>query len=178
MEILVKESGRYVARKPQVRDGDAYVPLKRDDVFAIQLINRSRHEAAVKVFLDGLSLFSFVKSASGKAAEKEPMVLIPAQQSVLLRGWPITRVQSQAFKITEYAESAVGKLQVDAPIGVITAQFCASWPRNGSPPPDESNRAVRDKDRIGFGDFFDSRFPVMERSFGSMRASISVRYDR
>src|SRR4029077_21190276 len=59
IEVLVKTRGEYQPRPAQLVDGLAFVPIKRDEVYAIKLINDTPHDAAVTLSIDGLNVFAF-----------------------------------------------------------------------------------------------------------------------
>ena len=61
VEILAapQPGGRYASRPATIQDGLAFVPLRRGEVFGVKLINRSPHDAAVTLTIDGLNLYAF-----------------------------------------------------------------------------------------------------------------------
>jgi hypothetical protein len=65
-------------------------------------------------------------------------------------------------------------------IGTITACFAACWPRDGSPPPDEpaADVASRGADATGRGARYQQNYKEVERLFGVIRSTVSVRYTR
>src|SRR5262249_56023329 len=108
--------GKYAPRPAAAQDGLAFVPLKRGEVFGIKLINRSPHDAAVTLTLDGLNLYSFSDLKDPKTGQpKLTVVLVGAGQEVFLRGWHRTHEVSEEFVITDYAKSAAAELRSTAP---------------------------------------------------------------
>jgi hypothetical protein len=182
VEILVKKGNSYEARQPTQEHGMAYVPLKRDDVYAIRLINDSKDDAAVTLTIDGLNLFVFSDLRDAKTGRPAYTTLVvPAKSSQEIRGWPKDAQQSNEFLVTSYDKSAAAELKSDAPVGVITACFAACWPKNGTPPADEPDappRAARSGDATGKGASFDAKYVPVERQFGVIRAAVSVRYSK
>ncbi len=177
------------AVKPQDRDGLAYVSLRREQEYTVRLVNRSSFEAAARLSIDGLNVFTFCdekqppKLADGKPNPRggEPpfdLILVPAGASVEVPGWVISRSQVLGFKMTSYPNTAVAQLGRDpAATGTITATFSAAWKKGDKPPAGEppTTRGPGD-DGTGFGKpkAIDAR-PV-ERQVGAVRASVSVRY--
>ncbi len=93
--------------KPQpARDdeGLAFVQINRGDTYAVRLINRSQHEAAVALAIDGLSVFTFSEIRQTRGEKKgQPLysrVLVPAQGSTLIQGWHKNNKVSDSFLVT------------------------------------------------------------------------------
>ncbi len=179
IEVLVKQGDRYNPPKPEVRDGLAYVPLKRDDVYAVRLINNTAHEAAVTLSIDGLNVFAFSTLRDPKKGT--PLLstfVVPAKSTVTVKGWPIDLGRSDEFLVTDYAQSAAAELKVGtAKLGVIHAGFAACWPKDGPVPPDEP-AGGKAANATGRGAPIETPFKTVERKFGVLRASVSVRYNR
>jgi hypothetical protein len=160
-------------------DGLAVVKLKRDQTYAVRLINRSDLEMAVRLSIDGLNLFTFSelrqKEGKFKGCPQYDMVLVPPRGSIEIGGWHRNNTTSAKFKITDYGETAAAKMGKATDIGTITATFCAAWTK--TPPADEPGgaRAVGE-DGTGFGEDFTAKYQVVERTIGAVRAAVAVRY--
>jgi hypothetical protein len=178
VEVLVEKDGKYEALEPRLEKGLPYVSLKRDDVFAVRLTNRSDQEAAVTLFIDGLHVFSFNKDKDKAGRPIRLPFLAPAKKSILIKGWPTSLARSDKFLVTSYSKSAVAELKADrAKLGVITAQFAAAWPEGEKPPSDEG-RGSRSELGAGRGPSIDTKFKSVERQFGLCRAQVSICYAR
>ena len=178
VEVRVKTATGYAAKVPtRTADGDLYVDLKHDDVFVIGLHNRSGHEAAATVTIDGLDTFSFGRFAD---VGVKPRWVIPAGKTVMVRGWPIDVAKSHEFLVTEYAKSALAELGGDkSKVGVFTVKFAAAWPKDGPRPADEADlQGSRGSTGVGRGALADNPLNKTERTFGRTRAVVSVRYHR
>jgi hypothetical protein len=119
VEVLVKSRGEYQPRPAQLVDGLAFVPIKRDEVYAIRLINDSAHDAAVTLTIDGLSVFAFSEVKDPKTGRpKYSHFVVPARKQDggeprggdgVVQGWHIKddsddpRGNTDSFLITEYA---------------------------------------------------------------------------
>jgi len=184
VEILAapQPGGRYAARPATLQDGLAFVPLRRGEVFGVKLINKSPHDAAVTLTIDGLNLYAFSDLKNPKTGgPKFSVVVIGAGQEVLLRGWHRTHEVSEEFVITDYAKSAAAELRSTAPTGVITATFAAAWPKDKSPPADEPKNPAgnsRSADAVGRGARVQQKYVEVERHIGVVRATVSVRYSK
>lgn len=184
IELLVKPNaaGTPEARAAQDKDGLAFVPIARGEVYQVKLINDADHEAAVELNIDGLNMFSFsdVRDAnSGKP--KYHVVLVPPKGSVIIRGWHRNNEQSEEFEVTDYAKSAAAELKSTANIGTITACFSASWQVNGTPPADEPTKPgeySRSGDATGRGAQVGAKFNEVQRKLGVVRATVSARYTK
>ena len=173
VEILVKSGDRYVARAPEERDGLAFVPLRRDEVYAVRLINDSPYDAAVALTVDGLNMFAFSENPAYRNLGK---VLVPPGGATIY-GWHLTDDKTSLFKVMSYAQSAAAELRSGVNIGTITASFAAAWPANAGAPPDEpSGRAA--VDATGRGPVAAVHYGSAQRRFGVVRAAVSVRYSK
>jgi hypothetical protein len=176
IEIYVKKGGDYVAReahlgrkKAKEEECLAYVPLKKNEVFGVKLINDSDFDAAVELTLDGLSMFAFSENRNYR------FVIVPKRSSLLVRGWHRTNKLSEEFVITNYAKSAVKELLADPDgIGTITATFGAAWHPKEEPPLDDSATPRE----IGRKDPIQVTWEAAVRVLGRVRDVISVRYQK
>jgi hypothetical protein len=172
LEILVKDGDEYVARPAESKEGRAYVPLKKDETYAIRIHNNSSHDAAVTLSIDGLGLFAF-----NEEKEMYSHVLIPAKRSGTIKGWYRTREQADAFTITGYARSAVAQsLKYPSSVGTVTATFAMAWKESEEAPEGENSRSG--DIATGRGPNVDTDYRIEPRRFGRTRTSISVRYTR
>lgn len=184
IEILVapQSQGQYQARTPRDDEGMAYVPIRRGEVYAVRLINDSDCEAAVNLSVDGLSMFTFSDLKDAKTGRaRYSVILVPAKGSTVVKGWHRTNDVSEEFVVTQYSKSAAAELKSTASLGTITACFSACWPRGGEPPADEPKNPSefsRGGDATGRGAKIEIKFQEVERNFGVVRDTISVRYSR
>lgn len=170
LEILIKQDGKYVPLRAVRKDGRAFVPLKKDDHYAVRFINDSPHDAAVVLSIDGLSLFAFQEE---KATYSH--FLIPAKSAGVIRGWYRTRDKADAFTVTDYADAAAAKaLKYASSVGTITATFAVAWRESEQPPEGENSRAA--DIATGRGPNVKTDYRIEPRHFGRTRTSISVRY--
>ncbi len=190
IEILVKSGTTYQPRAAHSEGGLAFVPLKRDEIYAIRLINDSPFEAATTLTIDALSVFAFSQVKDPKTGKpRYTHFLVPARRERsgegAILGWHIKDEgadSTEAFLITEYAKSAAAELKSTAEVGTITATFAAAWPKGSPPPTDEpdaaSKRDSRSGDATGRGPKIGVKYTPVERDLGKVRATVSVRYTR
>ncbi len=163
--------------------------MRREQEYTVRLVNRSPNEAAVRLNIDGLNVFSFMEEKQPEAlADGKPnprrggpaydLFLVPAGGSVEVPGWMISRSKMLGFKVTGYPNTAVAQLGRDpSATGTITATFSAAWEK-GQPPPEgerPTSRGVGD-DGTGFGNPKAINSRPVERQVGRVRGSVSVRY--
>jgi len=171
----------YAAQTPKNEEGYAFVPIQREQVYGVVLVNDADFDAGVQLRIDGLSMYSF-SDAEFRDKTGKPVytyVNVQAKKSVIIRGWHVTNDQSDEFKVTEYAKSAAAELKSTAPTGTITATFHAAWDPKGNPPDDEPknpNDSSLSADATGRGARFDQKFVEVDRKVGVARAVVSVRY--
>ena len=172
VEILVADN----PLTPLDQEGFALVKLKREQTYALRLINRSAIEAAVRLSVDGFNIFTFSelrhKDGPYKGAPLYDMVLIPPKGSITIRGWHRTNTTSHKFKITEYGGTAAAKMHKATDIGTITATFCAAWEK--TPPADEPDERAPGDDGTGFGEATTMKYTAVKRTIGTMRGSVTV----
>jgi hypothetical protein len=162
-------------------DGLAFVPLRRDEIYAVRLINRSEFEAAVMLTIDGLSVFAFRESKDPKTDKPLPRythIVVPAQGEATVFGWTINDDETDSFQIVALPKGAAAALNVKGEIGTITASFAAAWPKGSNPPPDEGADNTRAADATGRGPRIGVRVEAVVRDIGKVRASVSVRYTK
>lgn len=177
IEIWVKQGNDYVPREITNDEGFAFVDLKPEDIYGIQLINESPHDATVTITIDGINLFAFSEQQSYRS-----MILGKEKQRALIKGWHRTNSVSDAFQITSYAKSAAAELLQDgAEIGSITVQFAAAWPQNEPPPSDELGFKLATRGSgpaTGRGPAVDQNYTEVRRVHGAVRSIVSVRYSK
>ena len=105
----------------------------------MRLVNKSKMEAAVRLSIDGLNVFTFCdekhpdKLSDGKLNPLRgqsvfDLLLVPAGGSVEVPGWIISRSKVLGFKVTSYPNTAVAQTGRDQlPTGTITATFSYAW---------------------------------------------------
>jgi hypothetical protein len=182
VEILAapQRGAKYQPRSATVQNGQAFVRLSRGEVFGVRLSNKSPHDAAVTLTIDGLNLYAFSDVKDPKTGRpRYAVVIVPAGQEVFLPGWHRTNEASEEFVITEYAKSAAAELKSTAPTGTVTAAFAAAWPTDKAPPADEPPSQAgnsRSADAVGRGARVAQKFVEVQRHIGVVRATVSVRY--
>ena len=108
-------------------------------------------------------------------------VIVPAQKSVIIRGWFINVDKSDEFKVTSYTESLANLFKSTGATGVITAEFHAAVDPQAHLPPGEpksGDQNSQSADATGKGKRFDEHYGVKDQKIGGLRAAISVRYSR
>jgi hypothetical protein len=187
VEILVapRSGAPYAPRRAKIDDGLAFVPLKRGEVFAVKLINRSKYAAAATLTLDGLNMYSFSDVKDHRGKPKYSLVIIPPGGKPEIKGWHRTNEVSDEFNITEFAKGAAVELKSTAKTGTIQVSFAAAWPKAGPKPPDEPanpNEHSRGAgaDAIGRGQRVGAKFAEVEvpHDVGVVRETVSVRYTK
>ena len=172
----MKQGENYVSLKPTDKNDLAFVPIQRDQVYAVRLVNDSKHDAGVTLTIDGLNAFTFSENHG------YTQFVIPAGKTGLIEGWHRTNDVSDAFLVTEYAKSAAAELnQAGGSLGTITASFSAAWATDQSAPADEPaspNQFSRAADATGRGPKVDAGFNEVTRQFGVIRGAVSVRYSK
>ncbi len=174
MEIVVNEHALPI----EDDQGLGFVHIEKGDKYSIRLFNNSPLEAAVRLTIDGLSVFEFSDIRNAKTGKpKYTYYIIPPHKHIELKGWHKSNKIVHSFLVTSYSESAAATIDHKNDIGTITAQFSAAWPK-GSPPPRDESLVGRGDKATGFGPPVEQISKEVEREVGRLRAAISIRYDR
>lgn len=171
IEMLVKSGAGYVARAIETdAKGRPLVPIHKNEVYGVRLINTSSHEAAVDLQIDGINCFAFSET-------KSKYWIVAAGKHVDILGWHKSNTKTLEFKVVDFPETAAAKLNFkpSATIGLITACFSASWANDAGRPADEPELAGRG---TGFGSEIDFKTEQVNRTIGQVRDTISIRYER
>jgi hypothetical protein len=162
--------------------GTAQVNVEEGETCELRIVNHSNVEAAVRVTIDGLSVFQFseLRHKAGPL-EGEPLYnhfLVPANShDVSVKGWHINNETSLQFLVAPYRESAAVELGQESSDGVVTLTYSAAWPK-GDRPADEPPLSRSAPKRIGLGMPFKAELREIQRQVGEPRAFISFYYDR
>lgn len=179
VEVLVNSGSGYEPRAASSEQGRAFVALRRDEVYAVRLINDSPMDAAVELCIDGVNIFTLHGDPNMRAAR----IIIPAGRSDLIRGFVISDDESKEFLLTGVDATVDGRLlpKWNPRLGMITAQFSAAWNEGDAPPRDEpvapSTEPV-DVNRTIPGTRFANRIRRVNVEIGKPRAQVSIRYNK
>lgn len=160
----------------QERAGKAFVALQRADIYTVRLYNESEYDAAVKLCIDGLNVFTFSKLKKANGQPKYSVYVVPAGKMIELKGWHRTNDVVDQFQVMKYADSAAATLKHTQDIGTITASFFAAWPKGGTRPHDEDFVSKGDGNATGFGPPVRQAAKEVQREIGRLRSSVSIRY--
>ena len=117
----------------KVDDGLGFVHIDRGDIYSVKIYNDSDYDAAVRLSIDGLSVFTFSDLCEPDGTPKYKFYIVPAHKVVELKGWHKTNSVVNSFQVTKYADSAAASINHTQDLGTITAVFSAAWPKNGTP---------------------------------------------
>ena len=123
---------------PQNVKGLAFVPVEISEYYDIELVNNDQVDVVATLTVDGLDVantFAVDKDDAGQDIHW-PGYLVPAGQSVLIRGWLHTIDQSVkdnlfSFKVAELGKGAATPIIGRGAVGVITVQFREACPPEG-----------------------------------------------
>jgi hypothetical protein len=164
-------------RGAENKDGLAFVPIRRGEIYAVRLYNDSDYEAAAQLTIDGLNFFAFSELRDHEGRPRYSVVFVPPRSSVVIPGWHRTNEVTDSFQVTSYAKSAAATIHHAQNIGVVTATFATAW--TDVPPPDETPQTKSlGGDATGFGPRISQQYAEVKRNIGSVRASVSARYTK
>lgn len=162
----------------RLHDGLGHVSIKHGDIYAVRIYNKSPYDAAVRLSVDGLNVFTFSQLRKHDGSPKYEFYIVPAHKTVTLKGWHRSNSTVDSFLVTDYAKSAAATIQHQHELGTITAVFSAAWPKGGQKPHDEDFTGKGGGKATGFGPPVAQQVNEVHREVGRMRAAISLRYDK
>lgn len=172
MELMIGQSSLPLREQ----QGKAIVDLQRADIYNVRLHNDSEYDAAVKLCIDGLNVFTFSELKDATGQPKYSVYVIPAGRMIELKGWHRTNDRVDQFQVMKYGDSAAATLRHTQDLGTITASFFAAWPKGGTPPHDEDFVSKGDGNATGFGPPVRQTAKEVQREIGRLRSSVSIRY--
>lgn len=162
-----------------IEDDLPYVEIQRGQIYAVRVYNNSEYDAAVRLLIDGLSVFTFSDIRDPKTGRPKYNVYIVGKgDSPILKGWHKTNNHVESFLVTGYADSAAARLGHTQDLGTITVTFAAAWPRGTNPPPDEFIAKSGGGNATGFGPPQEHKVQEVQMDIGRVRASLSIRYTK
>lgn len=176
VEIRVKQpDGQYAPRRPVLQNGLVFVPLKRDEAYAVAVYNQSHLDAGVQLAIDGLSVFAFSEQRN-KDGQPFTRIICPRGESQV-EGWFINDKKTDEFEIVPKEKCAASQFQGKGNVGTITVAFGAAWPKGQRPADEPTSRSSEDLG-TGRGKRIDKHYDVVEREYGPVRAVVSIRYTK
>jgi hypothetical protein len=175
VEVLLGEE----ARQAKNVKGQAFVSLKKGDVYAVKVTNHSKHEAAVSLTIDGLSVFAFSTIKNKETGRpRYTHFIVPARESMVIQGWHRNNEQSLSFKVVDFKDSALAKtggnvrqLRNDPTRGTLTVCFHMAWSGDMPDGARESGPPA-----TGFGPPKEVKLEEVQRKIGVLREAVSIRY--
>jgi len=180
IEVLINNSGNRTSVTPTVdKKGRPFVPLHLGEEYIVRIHNHADFEAGVTLVIDGVNVF--VNSKDDGILANSRFVVQPGSH-IDVPGWFITKHKSNAFEIGGFEESVAaqqGESRSSAKTGTITAVFRACWAADGKRPADEPGGTPKGGG-LGtkLGRDIAKEYSEIAREFGTLRSTISVRYDR
>lgn len=162
----------------QDEEGLGILDIAEGQSYVLRLYNNSPHDAAVKVSIDGLSIFTFSDLQEPDGTPRYRFYIIPSGRFIDLKGWHKDNTTVSSFLITKYAKSAAASINHDQDLGTITVAFFAAWPKGGQKPADEDLTSKGSGNATGFGPPIQDVVQEAPRDVGRLRASVSLRYSK
>lgn len=198
IEVCIKNGEDYIPRIAGDVNGLAFLKISRGEAYAIRLINNSPHDAAVRLSIDGISVFAFSENQNYKH------FIVRRKATKLITGWHRTNQVSDEFLVTSYSKSAAAEILPNSPsLGTITASFSVAWgegepsldrpaPEIAAPneaPAEFESRATygaepgagapgEEPDATGRGNAIKQEYKELRRFVGPMKAAVTVRYTK
>jgi hypothetical protein len=175
VELLVKPApaAPAVPREAHVRDGQAFVDIKRHEIYEVRVTNHTPGEVGVTLTIDGLDAFAFSEVRDPKTGRpKYSHYVVAPRQTATIVGWHLRDKPPDnyaSFLVTEYGQGASSKMAGQATAGkrgVITVTFAPA--HEGKP------RSIGDE--TGLGPPRSVEVKPVQRTIGAVRDVVSIRY--
>ena len=167
---------KVAARDVAALDAEAFVAIECDEVYAVRVFNKTKHEAAVALSIDGIDVFTFseVRKPDGRPKLSH---FIVAPGTSIIPGWHKNNKEVLSFLVTEYGQGAVSKVAGASrgKVGVLTVTFALAWQGDNVPPEEKGSRNAGGNE-TGFGPPSKVDLKEVDRKIGAVRDIISVRY--
>jgi len=188
VEIRVKnlnDPDPAVPRKAEDREkkGQAFVDIRRGEIYEVVVVNRSGKEVAVSLSIDGIDNFHFMKERKNGRPELSHWIMARPKgagkplEELRIPGWFNTTRDPKntylSFLVVGYGQGAVSKEGIKARdhVGVIRVGIFEAYPlREGDAP--------KGGDETGFGPPVGGAVGKVRYGVGVELESIAVRYTR
>ena len=192
VEILVKPLGSDEPAQPREitdADGEAFVDLKREELYEVRVHNATAQEVAVALTIDGLDMFHFSQDRRddgrprythtivyprGYMAADNPKAVYDGTATIV--GWHHALEGTEnylSFLVTEYGKGAISQtgMQARGNVGVIHVQFahCRPLPEGVKP---------RSGNETGFGPPRTVKQKAVRFEIDPPHDFVSIRYSR
>lgn len=149
------------------------VDLKKSEIYAIKLVNNTDYDAAVGIFIDGLSRFAVADDPDDRVS----MDIVKPKSIRIIKGYFRTNKSSNSFKVGEHSESVAAKLLPNSlQVGTIAVIFAAAWEKGRSAPVWEKGNPLASPNATGEGPAVEDHVIDVVRETGQVRAVIKILY--
>jgi hypothetical protein len=181
----LNDPGPAVPRRAEDRGkrGQAFVDVRRGEVYEVVVWNRSGKEVAVTLSIDGIDNFHFMKERKNGRPELSHWIMArdrgsgKPQEELRIPGWLNSfrdpRDTYLSFLVVGYGQGAVSKegLKARGDVGVIRVGIFETYPlREGDTP--------KGSDETGFGPAIGGEVRQVRYGVGVELESVAVRYMR
>lgn len=162
----------------QLHRGQPFVDVARGERYRIWLINDSDYDAAARLTMDGLALFTF----SEEDYRQYTHVIVSARSRTVIPGWHLNNTTSREFLVGSLAESEVRRilpesLDLSQIAGTVTASFRAAWEEGAKSPDDEpAPGTLGAGNATRLGPKIQQNYQPVQRILGALRGCVSIRY--
>lgn len=181
VELLVKPSvaAQAAPRAAEVKAGQAFVGIRRDEIYEVRAYNRTSGEVAITLTIDGLDVFTFseVRDPTSHRPKYRHYIVPPAKDGrpgvATVPGWHLRDAPPNnytSFLVTEYGKGASSRVVTTPKAGkpgVITVTFAPAFVGNEPRSPGSET---------GFGPPVSVKVEPVKRSIGPEAAVVSIRY--
>jgi hypothetical protein len=179
VEIRVKplgDPGHARPRRAELVGGQAFVPIAQNEVYEVRAVNRSPHEVAVALAVDGIDQFTFSDDKKPKTGlPKFSYFIVGPGKEVIIPGWhktadPNRKDNFLSFLVTEHGKGAASMFPTKAQgkVGLIAVSFAHSFPRG----------TARSAGETGFGPPVAAKQEPTERVVDPAHDFVTIRYQR
>jgi hypothetical protein len=162
--------------------GQAFVPIKRGEIYTVRVFNPGPHDAAVSLTIDGLDVFTFSEVKNPKTGRpRYTHYVVGPGKHLDIKGWHCNNEHSASFQVVDFKNSALAKasagtdaklLRASPAIGTLTVCFHFAW--TGDRPPAGAREGGGAA--TGFGPPVTFKLKEVKRTIGVLREVVTIRY--
>lgn len=129
--------------------------LSQEHAQHLAMYSLAQFDVAAELRLDGLNMYYFSQVRDAKANGTAYRLIVPENRHVDIRGWFVTRNDSDEFVVVPREKSVIAQANAGNPAGVgtITANFHRAWDHRRNPRPADEPPNIEERFHVITADY-------------------------